>query len=69
MDFSMFDDEADELGQEIEAFCARCKSDTAHTVVSRYDDEIRRVRCNNCDDIHAFRRPRGEDGDEQTEQE
>ena len=60
MDFSMFDDEADDVGQEIEAFCARCKTDTPHTVVSRYDEEIRRVRCNTCDDVHAFRRPRGE---------
>ncbi|MFO0656140.1 MAG: hypothetical protein U0787_13805, partial [Polyangia bacterium] len=68
MDFSMFDDEADDVGQEIEAFCARCKTDTPHTVVSRYDEEIRRVRCNTCDDVHAFRRPRGEDGDEPSEQ-
>ena len=64
----MFDDEADDVGQEIEAFCARCKTDTPHTVVSRYDEEIRRVRCNTCDDVHAFRRPRGEDGDEPSEQ-
>ena len=63
----MFDDEADDVGQEIEAFCARCKGDTPHTIVSRYDDEIRRVRCNTCEDIHAFRRPRGEDGEESAE--
>jgi len=68
MDFSMFDDEADDGGQEIDSFCARCKTDTPHTVVSRYDEEIRRVRCNTCDDVHAFRRPRGEDGEEPAEQ-
>ena len=64
----MFDDEADDVGQEIEAFCARCKTDTPHTVVSRYEEDIRRVRCNTCDDVHAFRRPRGEDGEEPPEQ-
>jgi len=68
MDFSMFDDEADDIGQEIEAFCPRCKSDTPHVVVSRYEDEIRRARCTSCEDIHAFRRPRGEEGDEPSEQ-
>lgn len=64
MDFSMFDDEQEDVGQEIEAYCARCKTDTPHTVVSRYEDEIRRVRCNTCEDIHAFRKPRGEDAEE-----
>lgn len=64
----MFDDETDDVGQEVEAFCPRCKGDTTHIVVSRYEDEIRRVRCSSCDDIHAFRRPRGEDGDEPSEQ-
>ena len=61
MDFSMFDDDAEDIGQEIEAYCARCKADTPHTIVSRYEDEIRRVKCNTCEDIHAFRKPRGED--------
>ena len=65
MDFSMFDDEPEDVGQEIEAYCPRCKIDTAHTVASRYDDEIRRVRCNTCEDVHAFRKPRGEDGGEE----
>ena len=39
----MFDDETDDVGQEVEAFCPRCKGDTTHVVVSRYEDEIRRV--------------------------
>src|SRR5437867_3853380 len=68
MDFSMFDDETDEIGQEIEAFCPRCKADTTHIVVSRYEDEIRRVRCTSCEDIHAFRRPRGDEAEEPAEQ-
>lgn len=63
----MFDDETDDVGQEVEAFCPRCKADTTHVVVSRYDDEIRRARCSTCDDVHAFRRPRGEDSEEGAE--
>ncbi|MDW8283934.1 MAG: hypothetical protein RMK29_19705, partial [Myxococcales bacterium] len=57
----MFDDDAEDIGQEIDAYCPRCKTDMTHVVVSRYEDEIRRVKCNTCEDVHAFRRPRGED--------
>ena len=72
----MFDEDADapdeadtpdEASTDIEAFCARCKGDTPHTVVSRYQDEIRRVRCNSCEDIHAYRRPRGDEGGDSVE--
>ncbi len=62
-EFSIFDDEVEETGQEqeVEAYCAKCKADTLHVVVSRYDDEIRKARCSSCDDIHGFRPPRGEE--------
>ena len=75
----MFDEEADEViapdetdapdeaSTDIQGFCARCKGDTPHTVVSRYQDEIRRVRCNSCEDIHAYRRPRSDKGDDSGE--
>lgn len=60
MDDFIFDDEVDEVGSEVEAFCPKCKTDTAHVVIHKYEDEIRRVQCNPCGDIHPFRKPRGE---------
>jgi len=59
---SLFDDDQDEVGSEIEAYCPspRCKADTNHTVISMYEDEIRRVQCQVCSDVHAFRKPRGD---------
>ena len=57
---SIFDDEAEEVGSEIEAYCTKCKADTTHVIISKYEDEIRRVQCNPCGDLHSFRRPRGE---------
>jgi hypothetical protein len=57
----MFDDDVDEVGAETEAHCPKCKADTTHVVVSKYEDEIRRVQCNPCGDVHAYRKPRGED--------
>ena len=66
MDF-IFEDDVDEVGAEIEAFCPKCKADTTHVVVSKYEDEIRRVQCNPCGDVHAFRKPRGEAEEETPE--
>ena len=59
---SLFDDDQDEVGSEIEAYCPspRCKADTNHTVISMYEDEIRRVQCQVCGDVHAYRKPRGD---------
>jgi hypothetical protein len=57
----IFDDDVDEVGAEVEAHCPKCKADTTHVVVSKYEDEIRRVQCNPCGDLHAYRKPRGEE--------
>jgi hypothetical protein len=66
MDF-IFDDDVDEVGSDVEAFCPKCKADTAHVVMSKYEDEIRRVQCNVCSDVHAYRKPRGETEEETPE--
>jgi hypothetical protein len=59
MDF-IFEDDVDEVGADIEAYCPKCKADTSHTVITKYEDEIRRVQCNPCGDVHGYRKPRGE---------
>src|SRR6478736_1830793 len=59
MDF-MFEDEVDEVGSDVEAYCPKCKGDTTHVVISKYEDEIRRGQCNPCGDVHSFRKPRGD---------
>jgi hypothetical protein len=67
MEDFIFDDEVDDVGAEVEALCPKCKSDTTHVVVSKYEDEIRRVQCNTCSDVHSYRKPRGEPDDETAE--
>jgi hypothetical protein len=59
MDF-IFEEDMDEVGSDIEAYCPKCKADTAHTVITKYEDEVRRVQCSPCGDVHAYRKPRGE---------
>jgi len=63
---SIFDEDVDEVGGEIEAYCPspRCKADTTHTIISMYEDEVRRVQCVVCGEVHAYRKPRGDAPDE-----
>ncbi len=67
MDF-IFDDEAEDVGSDIEAYCPKCKSDTAHTVITKYEEEVRRVQCSVCGDVHTFRKPRGDMEDDSPDQ-
>lgn len=50
-----------EVGEEVQAYCPspRCKSDQTHTIISTYEDEIRRVQCVSCGEVHAYRPARG----------
>ena len=63
-DSFIFDDDIEEIGSDVEAFCPKCKADTPHVVITKYEDEIRRVQCNSCSDVHAYRKPRGETEEE-----
>lgn len=67
MEEFIFDDDADEVGAEVEAHCPKCKADTPHVVVSKYEDEIRRVQCNPCGDVHPYRKPRGDAEEDEPE--
>jgi hypothetical protein len=66
---AIFEDSSEEVGAEIEAYCPspRCKADTTHTIISMYEDEIRRVQCVVCGEVHAFRKPRGDGPEDTTE--
>ncbi|HEY0254889.1 MAG TPA: hypothetical protein VGC41_25360, partial [Kofleriaceae bacterium] len=58
----MFEEETSEIGGEIEAYCPspRCKADTTHTIISMYEDDVRRVQCVVCGEVHSYRKPRGD---------
>lgn len=56
VDFSIFDhEEIEEAGQELEAYCPRCKTETLHTIAEDEEEEGRQVRCSNCEHIHTMR--------------
>jgi hypothetical protein len=43
------------VGGEVDAPCARCKLDLAHTILAMVGKRIVRVRCNTCQSDHAYR--------------
>ena len=63
MDY-IFEEDLFEVGAEVDAYCTRCKTDTPHTVVTKYEDEIRSVTCTTCNTTHSYRPPRGETEDD-----
>ena len=60
MEEFIFDDEMNDVGADIEAHCPKCHS-TSHTIVSKYEDEVRRVQCNACGHVHPYKKPRDDD--------
>jgi len=45
------------VGQELEAYCGKCKEDTLHLVTSADDDKIEKVMCKTCMSYHKFKKP------------
>jgi ribosomal protein L44E len=47
------------LGDDIDAYCSRCKRLTDHSVVSMVDEAPKKVRCRTCSYEHAYRKGGG----------
>ena len=54
------------IGQELEAYCTKCKQDTWHTVTSTKDDKVHKVLCKDCNTYHVFRPPKGSEAKKTT---
>lgn len=48
-------------GQEIDAWCTRCKMDLGHRIVAMVSDAPKRVVCMTCGSEHNYRSPKSED--------
>ena len=45
------------IGQEIEAYCGKCKHDTLHLITSLNDESVERVMCKICMSYHKYKKP------------
>ena len=49
------------VGNEIEAYCTKCKIDRLHVIETlKSDGNINKVLCRTCEGIHLFRLPKGD---------
>jgi hypothetical protein len=50
------------LGDDVHAYCGRCKEERMHQVVAlKSDGQIERVNCNYCQSAHRYRDPQAKD--------
>jgi hypothetical protein len=42
-------------GRDLDAYCTRCKFETAHVIVAMDGQRIVRVQCKSCQSVHAYR--------------
>lgn len=45
-------------GQEIDAFCTKCKMDLLHRIVAVANDKPVKVECRTCKTVHVYRAPK-----------
>jgi hypothetical protein len=43
------------VGQEITAYCGKCKDERSHTVAAMDGDSVKRVTCSNCGGTHNYK--------------
>ncbi len=51
------------IGQEIEAYCGKCKTDTIHLVTAATDEKITKLMCKTCMSYHQYRKPKNASAD------
>ena len=49
------------IGQELEAYCGKCKIDTLHLITAASDNKIDKVMCKVCTSYHKYKKPTGEE--------
>ncbi len=43
------------VGEDIDAWCTKCKLELGHTIIAIVDNVPKKVKCNTCDAQHTFR--------------
>ena len=56
-------------GDDVEAWCTRCRMNLDHRVIAVVGNEIKRVQCLTCGGDHVYRPPKNEDGPEEGDRE
>lgn len=50
---------AKKVGQDIVAYCTKCKKDLDHVIVALLGEKVKKVLCKTCEKEHVYKAPKG----------
>jgi hypothetical protein len=51
---------AKQVGEDVVAYCTKCKKDLDHVIVTLVEDKVKKVLCKTCEKEHVYKAPKGE---------
>ena len=50
---------AKKVGEDVIAYCTKCKKDLNHVIVALVKEKVKKVLCKTCEKEHVYRAPKG----------
>jgi hypothetical protein len=50
---------AKQVGENIVAYCTKCKKDLEHVIVTLVEEKVKKVLCKTCEKEHVYKAPKG----------
>ena len=51
---------AKQVGEDIIAYCTKCKKDLDHVIVALVGEKVKKVLCKTCEKEHVYKAPKGD---------
>ena len=51
---------AKQVGENIVAYCTKCKKNLDHVIVALVEEKVKKVLCNTCKKEHVYKSPKGD---------
>ena len=51
---------AKQVGEDVVAYCTKCKKDLNHVIVALVKEKVKKVLCKTCEKEHVYKAPKGD---------
>jgi hypothetical protein len=51
---------AKQVGEDIVAYCTKCKKDSDHVIIALVEEKVKKVLCKTCEKEHVYKAPKGD---------
>jgi hypothetical protein len=51
---------AKQVGEDVVAYCTKCKKDLDHVIVALVGEKVKKVLCKTCEKEHVYKAPKGD---------